>query len=321
MPDGEVIFQRFKAIVQRPIEPVTPLDLPTSRFSEFECCDELLVLADEFSTDEFKNDCPSFIIMQSEYITSITLKLEKKEAGVWVEKTTISDQTFGSFFDYGFFDNNLFEKALGFKPTWSTILTTYGAGCYRFKTEEATIVASPSEINNYSPVYTLKQYTPELADKTFRIEWFNNSTLGVSERDPRKQDFKNIGAVAGVDARGWQQCIRLKGVFWYQESEYLLENTRYESGRLEKYRQEQTPIYKLRILPVGAYIHNLLRTQALMSDDIYITDYNSTGIDIYKQKHVELRSGYPPNWFINNSSKASVELEFNQKINNLEIRC
>jgi hypothetical protein len=319
MPDGEVIFQNFKAIIQKPFEPITPLDLPNAYFSEFECCDELLVLADTSSADEFKNDCNSFIIMQSEYITSIVLTLQKKENGAWIDKTTITDQTFGNFFAYGFFENNLFEDALGFQPTWSTILSTYDEGCYRFKTDEATILATT--INNFSPTYTLKQYTPQLADKSILIEWFNNSTIGVSERDPRKADFKGIGDIAGVDVRGWKNCLRLKGWFYYSESEYLQEATKYASGRLEEYRNEQTPIYKMKLLPVGSYIHNLLRTQILQSDDIYITDYNSTSPDIYKQKLVTLRSGYPPNWFINNTSKASVELEFNQKINNLEIRC
>jgi hypothetical protein len=66
---------------------------------------------------------------------------------------------------------------------------------------------------------------------------------------------------------------------------------------------------------------NLLRTNVLQSDDIFITDYNSNNIDIYKKKHVELRSGYPPNWFIKQSQKASISLEFDQKINNLDIRC
>ena len=101
----------------------------------------------------------------------------------------------------------------------------------------------------------------------------------------------------------------------------MTESTKYESGRREEYRNEQTPVYKIRIKPIGSSIHNLLRTEMLQSDDIFITDYNSTSPDIYKQKAVSLRSGYPPNWFIKQSSKASVELEFNQKINNLDVRC
>ena len=319
MPDGEVIFQTFKAIVQRPFEPVTPLVLPSASFSDVECCDELVVFADSASTDAFKNDCSSFIIMQSEYITSIVLKLQKKEVGVWVDKTTITDQTFGVFFAYGFFVNSILESATGFYANWKTILATYDEGCYRIKTEETTILAT--EINNYSPVYTLKQYTPTSANKTVSIEWYNDSTIGVSERDERISDFEGIGAVAGVDVKGWKNCIRLKGYFYYTESEYLQESTKYKSGRIEEYRNEQTPIYKLQLMPYGSFIHNLLRTQVLQSDDIFITDYNSDNIDVYKKKAVLLRSGYPPNWFINQTSKASVQLEFNQKINNLDIRC
>lgn len=319
MPDGEVYSQRFKVLVQKPLEPVVPLDLPSSRFDEFECCDELLVFADAGSTDEFKNDCASFIIMQNEFITGIVLKLEKKESGVWVEKTTIIDQTYGDFFDFGFYQNTLFENAIGIQLNFKTVLATYGEGCFRIKTEEATILGG--EINNTSPTYTLKQYSPALADRTVRIEWFNNSYMGTSELDERISDFKHIGDVAGVDQRGWKNCIRLKGMFYYSESEYTRETTKYKSGRLEKYVDEQTPIYKLDLKRYGAFIHNLLRTQVLQSDDIYMTDYNSTNIDIYKQKHVELRSGYPPNWFINQSSKASINLEFDQKINNLDIRC
>jgi hypothetical protein len=319
MPDGEVIKQTFKAIIQKPFEPIVPLDLPSAYFSESECCDKLIVFADSASDDEFKNDCHSFIIMQSDYVSSIVLKLQKEVDGVWTDQATITDQTLGTFFAYGFFENGLFEDALGFQPNFRTILNTYAEGCFRLKTEETTILAT--EINNYSFVYTLQQYTAARADNTIRFEWYNNSTIGVSERDERLADFEGIGAIAGVDARGWKNCIRLKGQFWYQESEYLQESVKYESGRLEEYRNEQTPVYKIRILPVGSTIHNLIRTEVLQSDDIYLTDYNSTSPDIYKQKLVSLRSGYPPNWFIKTTSKASVELEFNQKINNLDVRC
>jgi hypothetical protein len=258
MSDGEVFTQKFKVLIQKPLEPVTPLDLPSSRFEGVECCDELIVLADAGSTDEFKNDCASFIIMQNEFVTGIVLKLEKKESGVWVEKTSLIDQTFGEFFDFGFFQNTLFENAIGINLDFKTILATYGEGCFRIKTEETTILAG--EINNYSPVYTLKQYTQARADETIRLEWYNNSLMGVSERDTRLMDFKNIGDVAGVDQRGWKNCIRLKGIFYFSESEYTRETTKYKSGRLEKYLDEQTPIYKLDLKRYGAYIHNLLRT-------------------------------------------------------------
>lgn len=123
---GECIFENFKLIKDNPSDPSSVLDLP--KFSNTECCYELPVFAELIYTKDFNNDKSSVIWFYDNAFSDSLLELEKYVSGVWTKVADLNDNTYGTYYAFGFFENNQNEKAVGFKIEWANILSGLGVG-------------------------------------------------------------------------------------------------------------------------------------------------------------------------------------------------
>jgi hypothetical protein len=315
MPLGEAQYECFKLIANNPIDPESELDLP--KFSATSCCYDLPVYAELIYTKDFNNDKSSVIWFYDNAFSDSLLELEKYVNGVWTKQADLNNNTYGTYYAFGFFENNQNEKAVGFLIDWALVLSGLGIGKYRVKTVETNIFGTT---NKYSLEWSLKAYNLNIVDKTTRISWWMNGITGDSSNDKRTRDF---------GALNWFNEIRLNNsLFWSKTSEYEKEYVQYQNGQKVWLKDERTRSYKFELNAAPNYIHELLSGETFQADTIMITDYNSNNPALLQdcnpellEKFVKLSSSYEPKWAFG-SKYASVELTFlNEYQNFIRKRC
>lgn len=307
--DGEAITGEFSFIASDPLPPTPSLNLPA--LSTKDCCSafSLYALADTSSTDEFKNDRAGILFWFSNAISAATITLQKYN-GTWADLTTFSDNSFGTFYPFGFFVNDEGEQFIGYQLNWKDVLTTYGEGSYRVRADITAAIGGTS--SQLTPEWCLMQYTPERANKTVRIEYNLSGQLGVTD-DTKRRDLGTLD---------WYNSLRLFGFFGYPTSSYEADYIQYNNGQKVYVEDEQEPEYTLKLALAPALVHNLMRTDVLQADQILITDYNAINADTFIKKAVIKNSDYAPNWNKLKSKLATVEVQFIQEYNNLKkLRC
>lgn len=312
---GEAQFENFKLITNNPVDPDSELDLP--KFSATSCCYDLPVFAELTFTKDFNNDKSSVIYFYDNAFSDSVLELEKYVSGEWTKVADLNDNTYGTYYPFGFYTNNQNENVLGYEIEWKYILTALGVGRYRVKTIETNIFGTT---NKYSLEWTLKQYSQYIVDKTTRISWWISGLTGNSSNDKRKRDFGDLN---------WFNEIRLpNSLFWSKTSEYEKDYVQYQNGQKVWIKDERTRSYKFELIQAPNYIHELLSGEVFQADTIMITDYNSNNPALNSdctpeliEKYIKLSSSYEPGW--NYGAKyANVELTFvNEYQNFVRKRC
>ena len=304
---GECIFENFKVISSNPTDPTNALDLPKS--SNYDCCYTLPVLAELVVTSPYNNDKSSVIWFYDNGYSAAAMELEQYISGVWTKVADLNDNTYGTFYDYGFKTNTLSEKLMGFEIDWQLVLVGIGEGSFRVKTVETNIFGTT---NKYSLEWCLKIYTPERANNTIRIDWYISNLIGDSSNDEKVRDFTDTN---------WFNQIRLEGWFGSDSAEYEKEFVRYQTGQKVWIKDELTKNYKCEIDRVPNYVHTLLSQEVFQADSILITDYNTENPIQHLDRKVKLTSAYEPRWD-KRSKYAGVELTFtNEYKNNIRKRC
>ena len=161
MPLGEAIFENFKLIANNPSDPDSVLDLP--KFSQSTCCYELPVFAELVFTKDFNNDKSSVIWFYDNAFSDSLLELEKYSNGSWSKVADLNDNTYGTYYAFGFFENNQQEKAVGYQIEWANVLSGLGTGKYRVKTVETNIFGTT---NKYSLEWSLKAYNSDIVNNS-----------------------------------------------------------------------------------------------------------------------------------------------------------
>jgi hypothetical protein len=315
MPLGEAIFENFKLIADNPSTTTSVLDLP--KFSTSSCCYELPVFAELVYTKDFNNDKSSVIYFYGKAFSDALLELEQYTNGSWVKVADLNDATYGTYYAFGFFENNQNEKAAGFLIDWALVLSGLGVGKYRVKTVETNIFGTT---NKYSLEWSLKAYNSNIVNKTTRVSWWLSGVTGDSSNDQLKKDYGSLN---------WYNEVRLKNsLLWSKTSEYEKDYVKYQNGQKVWIKDERTRSYKFELLGAPNYIHELLSGEAFQADTIMITDYNSDNPAMDSdcnpellEKYVKLSSSYEPNWAYG-SKYAKVELTFvNEYQNFVRKRC
>ncbi len=289
----------------------TPIiDLPISK--KRECCGNtsFKVLADINTEEEFKNDKKGFLWWFNDVVNVVDLTLQRfnTTTGEYTDICPLNGTIdVGYFYPLGFFKNSANEVFIGYVLYFKRVLGKYGAGSYKVRLDATTAIGDSFTI--YSDEYCLKQYTPSLANGTFRFDYTLNGIMGVNENDSAIRDYGNLQ---------WQDSIRWNGYFAFVKSTFVNDYTRYNDGSRQWVKDEQEPEFKLLIKSAPWKLHELIRTDVLQADEILVTDYNMNNFKNYIQKSVQKTSEYPPKFFQNQSKLASVELTFRQAINNLK---
>lgn len=302
--DGECIYECFYLIKDDPTGTTPSLSLPTSSIND--CCNvyQLKVLADTSTTDFLKNDENGFIWAYNALVTSAIVNLEKFTNGVYVTVATLSNDTYGTNYTFGFKESDG-NKYIGYQLKWREVLILHGEGNYRLRVEK-TILATT--YNDYTNVYCLKQYSPNIANGTIRLEWFTNGIMGISNNDSNTFDYLDLN---------WKNSLRINGSFGFPKSNYTKDFVQYNGGDRHWVEDEQEVEYRLSIHHAPSFIHDIMRTEVLQSDELLITDYNNKNAENLIRKKVFLSSEYAPQWHIMQNKLANVEVTMKQAYNNL----
>lgn len=259
-----------------------------------ECCYIHVVFADVNSSTDFKNDYSAFYHQRQLSNESVDFILLNMESMV---ETTLSDGTFGQFFDFGSLTNNVNLK--GYLIQWKKVLQTIGEGSYKIIKR---INIAGVDVDIPSIVFTLRQYSSKLADNTVRIDVVMN---GVLIKDGI--DFTGVG---------WKHSLRVPGFFGAREpglEEDNLVNRNYEKKQIS---MRQTNEYKFQTNLVPDCVTNEIWDFILMSNDIYFNDYN---LNNHSYDFVKFGAKFASNEgteYPTKSRKARLNLIFNDKFEN-----
>lgn len=252
-----------------------------------DCCYELPVFWSSntsSSTYKYEHDYSSWIVFCEKSIQSASVFIEKYNNG-WVELDQLTDNTLGTYFDLGFIDNRLEQKAVGYLLDWNLVYSEYGNGDYRLRFDQEYLLSVTK--TEYSFAWTLSQYNDFDADETVRIDWTNNGLQGWFGRG--QVDFMG---------NNYFGQIRLPFSAFGRPTDTLAD---------EYYRlQDEKDLYKSRVIvenfkleirKAPAYIHTYLQYLLRITPEyVNITDYNRSATDNFRDKKVIFTKGSEPNW-------------------------
>lgn len=303
--DGEALTQKFYLIAENPAPSVPVLNLPAARV--FGCCKDrfINVFADAASADELTNDKTGFNFSFNQVVSSVTLTLEffNTTTNAWQTAQVITDSSLGEFNVYGYYTEGL-NKYISLLLDWRAVLLAYGSNTYRLKID--TVLSIGGGSTSYSPEYCLEQYQPFKADGTVKIEYYLNNIFGDNTDDKKRRNFADLNLY---------NSIRIPGIFGFNVSTYEREFIVYQNGARVWVKDEQQPEFTLKTKPLSVEILDLLRTDILQSENIFITDYNSKNPNNHIKRQVISNSDFAPNWQPL-SKTASLELKFLPAFNN-----
>jgi len=296
---GEACKQDFIYVDRNPAQDAPELDLLNNPFSK--CCFKLTVFASTTDSDPFKNDKTRFLYRFPLSVSSCVLTLQKKVNGTWTDQATLNDNTYGTFSAFGFARKGTPEQDLiSYYLDWRTVLSAFDYGNYRVK-------RTFSGVDRFSEQYCLKSYSAKLADRSVRITYTLDSILGD------KNDSKLTVDYSGLEL---ENMIRIpNAIFGFTDSDYEIEQVRFDDGREYDFRNEQTQKWVLELRKLDSNTHDIIRDIVLQSDNLLISDYNrSNPIPTIINQPVVIDGGYSPSY--GNNPLYPVRVNFKNLYNN-----
>ena len=298
---GDVQKRLFQMIDENPIVNVPLPPLGVTDVSD--CCFELPIFGNTTDPDPLQNDRTGFVKRYGRSTLNVPLVIQKFE-GDWLDKVTITDNTYGDYSSFGFFQYQGY-KYISIYVDWRAVLSAFDQGSYRIKTVETNILASIGLQNQYSFEYCLKEFTPALANGTVRFDTVNFGILGDILDQAKTFKYPD----------NYKDGIRIPAVFGKNKSEYEIETQIYRNGEKKQLTNTQTEKYVLDTYRMPADVHDFLKTSIFQSTDIFVTDYNTNNANPHVNTKIVRPDGYEPRWS-GQSKLASVSLEFEDAYDN-----
>lgn len=270
----------------------TPAENPDELFKE--CCYKHFIFADSNSSEDFKNDYSSFYHQRQLSNESCNFFLVKISNN---EEFALNNDTYGSYFGYGYFATNLNLK--GYLVRWKKVLEELGEGAYRIVKR---INIAGVSVEYPSITFNLQQFSTQRANGTWRMDIVMNGK------------FEN----SNVDFIGtsWKHSIRVPGFFGNRNPGYVKDNLVKRSFEKKQISMKQTNEYRLQTKLIPSCITNEVFDFMLFADNIFMNDYNLNNHSYdFKKFPVDFESnedvGYLPH-----SRKARINLTFSDKYDN-----
>lgn len=259
-----------------------------------ECCYTHMIFADLGSTNDFKNDYSGFYHQRQLSNETVNFFLYRFENDT---EYALTDGTYGQFFGFGFFDVNIDLK--GYLVEWKKVLTVLGEGNYKI-IKRITVAGVPVEFESF--VFTLKQFSEKLADKTARIDVVMNGRLvktGV--------DFTGVG---------WKHSLRVPGFFGRRDPQLEEDNLITRDYEKRQISMKQVNEYKFQTNKVPSCITDEIWDFLLFANHIYMNDYNLNNHSYDFVKFGVKWSSNEGTEYTSRSRKATINLTFTDKFEN-----
>ena len=292
--NGVVSKQDFTIIKSNPTQGVSSI---VSSSDTNECCYELIALAEiEENTSDLKNDKHSVIWFFSNAYTSAEMTLQKYVNGAWTDFDTLNDDTYGNFYDLGFYTTIYEEYAIGYQIDWFNVLNVAGIGDYRVKCT-ATLIDSSTQYY-YSFEFCLKVYQEYLAQNTTRLSWYKNGNSGSLNDDTKKNDYGTLN---------WFNSIRIPNSIFGRLKPTKTKNfVRYQTGEDVRIFDADEIEYILNIDQAPLWLAKFIGFDANYSNNLTITDYNSRNHEVLIDKKVTAKTNF------------TVEYDYDVQLHNFE---
>lgn len=249
----------------------------------------------------YENDFSTFFI-DNRLLYRVFWKLQKLN-----EVTKVWDATYNITSSYGAVYSNGdiagHTSYNGCQINWGNVITLHGSGYYRIKCD----IIYPSGDTNcaLSEMYILRPYSCDLADRTVKFEANNTGKHGSIDIDGYVFDLCN-----------WTHydSVRVPGFFGHETTQYdeiLLE---YQSGIIERVRDEAVQKFKFYSGMMPKYLHDRLKAYGFMANKTLVSDYNKNNSDYnIQQKSVVKAGGYEPKYNVG-TRLANVVVDFKEGI-------
>jgi len=273
------------------------------------CCYRNTVFGQKgIETSTYENDISSFLVNFLALLNPyITFRIQKLESGSWVNKDTLSDDTYGTYYGLGSIAGH--NTYIGYKINWGYVLNQLGVGVYRIK-----FIANGSGISTcmVSEAFNLLEFNCNQAHGTVKFESSITGKIGDKRIDYMIHDMTGVY---------WEDSIRVNGFFGYEKvGEYRTVQLEWGNpyhGKIEKIRDEAVQSFEfLMRQDTPQFIHTRLMTYGLMADYLKVSDYNINNSDYdIRQMLVVRDSGYEPTYFNKNNRRiAGVKVTFKRGV-------
>jgi len=266
---GEVFTKVFTFLNSGADDDTTDVFLPPAA----RCCTILKRLASVGDTRPLVNDFWRYHRPFEQSTTVVSMFLTKPfEAGF--SDIPLVNNTYGTFFPLGYHTDEpqgTVRNYISYKLDLRQILILHQTGTYQIKIVEQRITGGNRV--TYDIPFCLSAYTPELANKTFRVEIENSGT--ISDRYDLAKDISF--------PEGFTNQIRLPGNFGGDNADHSTEQSKMNNKFLDDFTNITTPKFTMSVDPVDSFVHNFMNYDVFQARKIEITDYNNNNPD----KHVK----------------------------------
>lgn len=242
--------------------------------------------------EDHENDKNSFLFKRVAITDTIVIKLFKDG----LELTTITDNTYGTFYDFGDLIN---PDLTGFLVEWEKIGTIEGIGEYKIVAEK-TILGNSTTVTSVD--FELKYYAPCLANGTFRFDWVQN---GCILSDPIQYQ--------GLQ---WYNSMRIEGKFWRKTPTLEQEEFQDTNRKTQQIQDSIRNEYEVQTKPIPSQVANLIVYNALLADSLKVNDYNTDAFEVLRQLEIRPTSIEDPEYF-NQNTKGVFKFKFTDMTQNI----
>ncbi len=268
-----------------------------------DCCYDHLVLADaEPSANKIeRNDFKGNYFQRQTVIDTCDFVLIKVSD---LSEYALNDATYGEFFNFGSFTDS--PNMTIYHLEWKKVLLALGAGKYRIR-KDYTVAGLPQSEESYT--FTLKPFTAENADKTFRFDIVMN---GVLER--LGLNFKNTN---------FRHSLRSRGFFGNVNPEYIQDLVVYRnksSNTPTFFHKKDVYVLQTELLP--ECITKEFANFMLFAPDKWLSDYNANNHDYHLTRIAVVMDNNQGHKYTPVSRNAKLEYTFSERfLNNNKRNC
>lgn len=262
------------------------------------------------TTSTYENDWSSFLVDYSMYtanptLATITYILQKKTGATWSDVATLNNNVYGTNYPLNSITGHLMYA--GYAINWGKVLQLQGEGIYRIK---VTSAFGPFTGCLVSEPFCLQEWNCINADKTSKFEATLTGKIGSIDID---------GYLYDLCGMNWFDSIRIRGMLGFEETEYQEEMLQYNTGLMERERDEAIQTFKFVTTPKGLpkWLLDRFKVYGMMSDTLLGSDYcmNNSDYDM-RQKLLVKAGGFKPVYRVS-SRNAKVTVEFAEGMRNV----
>ena len=281
------------------LTPLTDCDATECRVFNGDCYINPVFGSTGVDIATYENDLQPFYIEDTmRRVTVFTLQKLDTRLKVWEDVAVIGstlpalypiDSTYGDFYTYGFWSTHPYY--LGVQINWGHVLTNDGTGIYRLMVESPAVVDTKPKPYPYCKVsepFNLMIFDCNRAHGTAKFEVIQSGKIGSIDEDYVVFDICDIKLY---------DSIRQKGFFGLEKTGYDEVLLEYQNGLIDRVRDEAVQKFTWASKPMPKYIHDRFKSYGMMSDYLYVSDYNKNNADYnIDHKMIVKSAGYEPEY-------------------------